>query len=85
MIAGIGVGNMLINVLAFAVLQGLNGALETIISASYGASRALGHDNSSEAISFRKNCGAFYNRGRFVSTCAMMPISIMFFCSSKIL
>jgi hypothetical protein len=25
-------GNMLINVLAFAVMQGLNGALETLIS-----------------------------------------------------
>lgn len=31
-------GNMLINVLAFAVCQGLNGALETLISSCYGAS-----------------------------------------------
>ena len=63
----------------------MNGALETIISASYGASRALNHDNSPEAISFRKNCGAFYNRGRFVASCAMIPISILFMFSSKIL
>lgn len=76
---------MLINVLAFAILQGLNSALETIISASYGASRALGHDNSPEALSFRKNCGAFYNRGRFVASCACIPISILFCFSSRLL
>lgn len=32
LIAGVGMGNMLINVLAFAIMQGLNGALETLIS-----------------------------------------------------
>ena len=32
LIAGVGMGNMLINVLAFATMQGLNGALETLIS-----------------------------------------------------
>jgi Na+-driven multidrug efflux pump len=31
-------GNMLINVLAFAVMQGLNGALETLIGQCFGAS-----------------------------------------------
>jgi len=38
LIAGVGMGNMLINVLAFAVFYGLNGALETLISSCYGAS-----------------------------------------------
>ena len=38
LIAGVGMGNMLINVLAFAVMQGLNGALESLVSVSYGAS-----------------------------------------------
>jgi Na+-driven multidrug efflux pump len=32
LIAGVGMGNMLINVLAFVIMQGLNGALETLIS-----------------------------------------------------
>ena len=32
LIAGVGMGNMLINVLAFAIIQGLNGALETLIA-----------------------------------------------------
>jgi Na+-driven multidrug efflux pump len=38
LIAGVGMGNMLINVLAFAVMQGINGALETLVSQSFGAS-----------------------------------------------
>ena len=36
-LAGVGMGNMLINVLCFAVVQGLNGALETYVSQSFGA------------------------------------------------
>jgi len=42
LIAGIGMGNMLINVLAFAIMQGLNGAIETLVSQSYGASKKDG-------------------------------------------
>lgn len=38
LIAGVGMGNMLINVLAFAIMQGLNGAIETLNSQAYGAS-----------------------------------------------
>ena len=37
LLAGVGMGNMLINVLCFAVTQGLNGALESLISQSFGA------------------------------------------------
>ena len=32
LLAGVGMGNMLINVLCFAVTQGLNGALESLVS-----------------------------------------------------
>jgi Na+-driven multidrug efflux pump len=39
-------GNMLINVLAFAVIQGLNGALETLISQSFGASQNKANPDS---------------------------------------
>jgi len=39
LLAGVGMGNMLINVLCFAVTQGLNGALETLVSQSYGAQK----------------------------------------------
>ena len=37
--AGVGMGNMLINVLFFALTEGLNGALETFVSQSYGAGK----------------------------------------------
>ena len=32
LLAGVGMGNMLVNVLVFAVTQGLNGALEALVS-----------------------------------------------------
>ena len=32
LLGGVGMGNMLINVLGFAIQQGLNGALETLVS-----------------------------------------------------
>jgi len=72
LLAGVGMGNMLINVLAFAVMQGLNGAIETFVSKEYG----------------RKNyraCGLYLNRGKMVCTVIMIPIIVIFACSDKIL
>lgn len=77
-------GNMLINVLAFAVMQGLNGALETLISQSYGASQNKANPENYQKR-MRVNCGVFYNRGRLVVTCVMVPIIIIFVLSKKIL
>jgi Na+-driven multidrug efflux pump len=34
--AGVGMGNMMINVFCFAVTNGLNSALETLVSQSFG-------------------------------------------------
>ena len=39
LLAGVGMGNMLINVLAYSIMQGLNGSIETLVSQSYGASK----------------------------------------------
>jgi len=84
LIAGVGMGNMLINVLAFAVMQGLNGALETLISRSFGLS-----NDTTKIESFRKqmkrDCGVAYNRGRFVCSMCMIPIGIIFLNSKTIL
>lgn len=33
----------------------------------------------------RKACGVYYNRGRFVVTCIMIPLIIIFALSDKIL
>ena len=37
LLASVGLGNMMVNVLAFAITQGLNGALEYYVSNSYGS------------------------------------------------
>ena len=75
---------MLINVLAFATMQGMNGALETLISQAYGASK-----NQEETEKYRKdmrhNCGIYYNRGRFIVTLMMIPLIVIFALSEKIL
>ena len=77
-------GNMLINVLAFATMQGMNGALETLISQAYGASK-----NKEQTEQYRRGmrhtCGIYYNRGRFVVTCIMIPLIIIFALSESIL
>ena len=56
LIAGVGMGNMLINVLAFAVIQGLNGALEGLISIAYGTSKSKSASEW-EKVEARKICG----------------------------
>lgn len=72
LLAGVGMGNMLINVLCFAVTQGLNGALETLVSQSYGAKKF-------------PQCGIYLNRGKVVSTLILIPIVIIYALSDKIL
>ena len=72
LIAGVGMGNMLINVLGFAVGQGLNGALETLVAQSYGFANY-------------HMCGVYLNRGRILMTFLMVPLIIIFSCSELIL
>jgi Na+-driven multidrug efflux pump len=72
LLAGVGMGNMLINVLAFAVMQGLNGAIETFVSKEYGKGNYT-------------KCGLYLNRGKMVCTVIMIPIIVIFACSDKIL
>lgn len=83
LIAGFGMGNMLINVLAFAVMQGLNGALESLVSVSYGASQT-GSDPEYQR-EMRRMCGLLHNRGRFVVTLVMVPLIIIYSLSDRIL
>ena len=65
-------GNMLINVLCFAVIQGLNGALETFVSQAFGAGKF-------------EQCGVYLNRAKYVATLIMIPIIIIYIFSDKIL
>jgi Na+-driven multidrug efflux pump len=48
-IKGIGLGNIVLNILCFAESQGVNGALETLVSQAFGASL-----NQKETEKFRE-------------------------------
>ena len=72
LLAGVGMGNMLINVLCFAVVQGLNGALETLVSQAYGAGKY-------------EACGIYLNRGKLVASMIMIPLVIIYIYSEDIL
>jgi len=72
LLAGVGMGNMLINVLVFAVTQGLNGALESLCSQAFGAKKY-------EAV------GIFLNRGKIVCTLLFIPVIVLFYYADTIL
>lgn len=71
-LASVGLANMMINVLAFAITQGLNGALEYYVSNAYGAKKY-------------QECGEWLNRGKFVATCALIPVLLIFAYADKLL
>lgn len=66
--AGIGMGNMLINIFCFAITQGLNSALETFVSQSFGAANY-------------QYCGVLLNRGRLIVSVILIPIMLIFMVS----
>ncbi len=72
LLAGVGLGNMLLNVLVFAVTMGLNGTIETFVAWS------LGHDD-------KMLCGLHLNRARVIVTTFLIPIMILFCFMDKIL
>ena len=72
LLAGVGMGNMLINVVCFAIVFGLNGALETFVSNSNGAKKY-------------EECGVFLNRGKFIDSIILVPIFVVFGCSERLL
>lgn len=84
LISGVGMGNMLINVLAFAVIQGLNGALETLVSRLYGQSNDQSNSESARR-QLRKECGILHLRSRFVASVVMIPIILIFATSDMVL
>ena len=84
LISGVGMGNMLINLLGLSILQGLNSAIETLVSQCYGSSLNL--DKSQEyRDQMRRSCGVYLNRGRFVITVALVPIGLFYWNSETVL
>ena len=72
LLAGVGLGNMLLNVLVFAVTMGLNGTIETFVAWS------LGRDD-------KMMCGVHLNRARVIVTSFLIPVIILFLFIDKIL
>ena len=72
LLAGVGLGNMLLNVCMFAVSQGLNGTIETFVSQAYGAGES-------------RMCGVYLNRSRIIVFLVLVPVLIMFFWVDDIL
>ena len=65
-LSGIGVGNMVMNLLPYALMIGINTALETLVSQAFGRENLL-------------ECGLFLHRAMFLIICLFVPIAVMFF------
>lgn len=73
-LAGIGLGNMMLNVFVFALTQGLNGAVDTFVSQAYGSGPENYH-----------YCGQVLNRARAIAIVSLIPIAVLFYFSDDIL
>ncbi len=71
-LAGVGLGNMLLNVIVFAVTMGLNGTLETFVAWSFGNGNY-------------KMCGIYINRARMVVSLFLMLAILLFIWIDKVL
>ena len=61
--AGVGMGNTLLNMTGLSLASGLNGALETLVSQAYGAGDY-------------KLCGTYLNRSRAVILIFFIPVTV---------
>jgi Na+-driven multidrug efflux pump len=71
-LAGVGLANITVNVVAISVIFGMNGALETFVAQSYGLKDSY-------------LCSVFLNRGRFINTIAFVPIALILYNIESIL
>lgn len=72
MMAGVGMGNMVMNVLGLTIAMGLNGALETFTSQAFGSGNL-------------KLCALYLNRGRVILILVYIPITLVLLQSEYIL
>ena len=68
LMAGVGIGNIYMNILFVSTIWGLNGAISTLVSQAYGAGNL-------------KLCGVYLNRGRITVAIFFIPLSILLFLS----
>ena len=67
-LAGVGLGTTIDHILCLAILFGLNGALETLVSQAFGSGNI-------------HLCGIYLNRARIINTMAFIPLMIVLICS----
>ena len=72
LLAGVGLGNMLLNVLIFAITFGLNGTIESFVAWSFGQNQ-------------KAMCGIHLNRARIIVTVYLLPTTILFLLMDSIL
>jgi MATE family multidrug resistance protein len=63
-LAGVGMGNTLVNLCGLSILLGFNSALDTLISQAAGAGN-------------KELCGVYLNRGRFILIMLYIPLFIL--------
>ena len=63
-VAGVGLGNMYVNIVCQSLIIGLNGAISTLASQAYGAEN------------YHK-VGIYLNRGRFISLVSFIPMALV--------
>ena len=87
LLAGVGLGGMLINVFCFATSQGLNGTIESFVSRDFGAGNKMketGLDDEG-ALKKYKECGVHLNRARIIIMIVLLPVIVTFFWADTIL
>jgi len=71
-VAGVGLGVMFINMFVYGTFEGLNGAIDTLVSQSFGAGDYRG-------------CNLVYNRATVINSILFLPISLILIFSKQIL
>jgi MATE family multidrug resistance protein len=71
-VVGIGLGNMMTNILITSNIMGINGGIGTLVPQAFGANNL-------------RKCGIYLNRGRALSLIIMIPMTIIMLFTEKIL
>jgi MATE family multidrug resistance protein len=64
LLAGVGLGNLYVNIFCQSIILGLNGAVATLASQAYGSGNL-------------EKVGLYLNRGRLVAFIAFIPITVV--------
>ena len=72
MVAGAGLGVMFINMLVYGVFEGMNGAIDTLVSQYFGSGDLL-------------ECNYVFNKARVINSIVYIPVATLLFFSNHLL